>query len=156
MTALDARLVQLAADLRREWGIVEANLARARSVDPTASAPEAAFVALALDHLYQAFETLLLRLERALALPERAGGGWHAALLADAGLPLPGLRAAVFPLEAERHWQALLRFRHFLRHAYAVELDPRELAANVRHAEAAVAATVPAFEALIAALGASA
>jgi len=41
-------------------------------------------------------------------------------LLADAGRPIARLRPAVYPAEAQADWEALLRFRHFLRHAYGV------------------------------------
>jgi hypothetical protein len=34
VTALDARLAELASDLRREWAHIRANLARARSTEP--------------------------------------------------------------------------------------------------------------------------
>ena len=80
-------------------------------------------VALSLDHAYQAFETILLRLERAAGLPERTVRSWHTALLADAAIAVSGLRPAVFPPDSLRDWDAVLRFRHFLRHAYVITLD---------------------------------
>jgi hypothetical protein len=154
VSPLDARVAVLVAELRREWGQVTAHLAKARSADPASGEPEAALVALALDHAYQAFETLLVRLERALGLPERTGAGWHAQLLLDAGLPVGGLRPAAYPPETASDWDALRRFRHFLRHAYAVELDPEKLRANVERLGSAVAATAPHVEAVIEALSA--
>ena len=116
-------------------------------------APQAALVALSLDHAYQAFETILTRVERAIGLPERAGGSWHAALLSDAALALPGLRPPLFPSSALADWDALLRFRHFLRHAYVVDLDPERLATNCARLERSVAATDPFLAALWTALG---
>jgi hypothetical protein len=40
-------------------------------------------------------------------------------------------------------WDALLRFRHFLRHAYVLGLDAERLASNIDRLERAVAATDP-------------
>ena len=152
MTSEEARCLALRADLVRNWEMVREHLARARSVSPAAGAPEASHVALSLDHAYQAFETLLVRLERALGLAPRIGAGWHAALLDAAGRELPGLRDAVFPPSARDDWAALLGFRHFLRHAYLVELDANKLATNTVRLERAVAATAASVQALVAAV----
>lgn len=154
MSPLDARVAVLAAELQREWGLVTAHLAKARSVDPARGDAEAALVALALDHAYQAFETLLVRVERALGLPTRSGADWHAEILTDAGSAVPGLRPAAYPAEAASDWHDLRRFRHFLRHAYAVELDADRLRTNVARLERAVGATEPHVAAVVAALGA--
>ena len=152
MTPIEARLTKLAAELQREWSFVEQHLARAQSVDPSSSGPDAAYVALALDHAYQAFETLLLRTDRSMGLPERSGDRWHIELLDDARLALPGLRPPVYPDVVARDWHALLRFRHFLRHAYAADLDPEELDRNTSRLERAVVATAPVLASLVAAL----
>jgi len=122
------------------------------SVEPEAGAPEAALVALSLDHAYQAFESLLVRVERALGLPERGGAGWHGELLADAALELADLRPPIVTAAAQLHWAALLRFRHFLRHAYAVRLDAELLRRNREHLREAVEVSQPTIEALSAAL----
>lgn len=49
-------------------------------------------------------------------------------------------------------WQDLLRFCHFFRHAYAVELDPVELTRTRDRLEAAVSATGPTIAAVVGAL----
>ncbi len=152
MSPIDARTSRLVADIRREWGQVKLHGDKARSVDPSQGEPHAALVALSLDHAYQAFETLLLRVERALGLPERAGANWHAQILFESNEPLPGVRPPVYPADAAADWEALLRFRHFLRHAYAVKLDAAKLAANVARLERCVSATDPLVEALADAL----
>ncbi len=154
MTPLDARVAQLIAELERDWKHAKTNLTRATSVEPAASPAAAALVALALDHAYQAFETFLVRVERALGLPERAGQHWHTQLLADAAVELAGIRPPAYPSEARRDWEVLLRFRHFLRHAYAVELDAGELEKNREHLKKAVAATDPHVASLISELSA--
>jgi hypothetical protein len=152
MSPLDARVAKLTSEIERDWAQVRAHLAKAESVDASAGEPQAALVALSLDHAYQAFETLLVRLERALGLPERSGSAWHAQILHESGDPVPGLRPAVFPPTVASEWDALLRFRHFLRHAYAVGLAAAKLRANVERLARAVAATEPGVAALIAAL----
>jgi hypothetical protein len=134
---------------------VKTHLARARGADPGRSEAEAALVALSLDHAYQAFETILLRLERGVGLPERAGSNWHMALLADAAISLTGVRPALFPPESLSDWEAVLRFRHFLRHAYVVTLDAEKLSVNVGRLELAVAATETWLEAVLKAILAS-
>jgi hypothetical protein len=152
MSPADARRLQLLAELRRDWSQVEHHLGQAQSVEPEDTDANAALVALSLDHAYQAFETMLLRLERGLGLQDRTGANWHITLLADAGLSIENLRPAVYPPEAKQDWHALLRFRHFLRHAYATPLDAEELRRNRASLAAAVAATGTNVEALLSAL----
>jgi hypothetical protein len=116
-------------------------LDRARSTDPSRDEAQAALVALSLDHAYQGFEAILVRLERALGLPERTSASWHSALLADAALAISGVRPPLFAPEALADWDAVMRFRHFLRHAYVVHLDSARLLATVDRLERAVACT---------------
>lgn len=152
MSPADARITVLVAECRRDWSAVELHLARAASVDPAAGPAEAALIALSLDHAYQAFETILVRIERALGLPERSGASWHTSVLVDASLDLPGLRPALHAPEVGREWDALLRFRHFLRHAYVIDLDPGKLRLNRARLQRAVGGTQPGLEALLATL----
>ncbi len=95
VSADEARVAQLRAEFSRDWDMVCQHLAHARSVEPSASRASAALVALSFDHAYQAMETLLVRIERALGLPERTVSAWHRAILADAVQPLPGVRGLV-------------------------------------------------------------
>lgn len=152
MNAERSRVALMRAELERDWKAVQDRLRKAQSIDPRQGDAASALVALSLDHAYQAFETLLLRVDRALELPERSGPSWHVELLSDAALELDGVRPAIFPEEASPHWHALLRFRHFLRHAYAVDLDPDELQKNTTHLDRAVALTAARVQALLASL----
>ncbi len=154
MSPSDARVVLLRAEVRRDWSAVLDHRARADSVDPGDSEPNAAFVAMALHHAYQAFETLLLRLERSLGLPGRDGERWHERILEDACLDLPDLRPAIIDPSAVRAWHELRRFRHFLRHAYTAQLDPSKLCAVRDHLATATAQTAPRIAALEEALSA--
>ena len=152
MTPVDSRAALLCAECRRDWAIVKTHLSRARGAAPDRGDAEAALVALSLYHAYQAFETILVRLERGAGLPERTGGSWHIALLSDAAIAIAGVRPALFSPDALPDWDALLRFRHFLRHAYVVTLDATMLVANVARLERAVDATEAWLEAVIAGL----
>ncbi|HYO97556.1 MAG TPA: hypothetical protein VER33_23755 [Polyangiaceae bacterium] len=152
MSPTQVRLVALRAEVERDWQQVLRHAATCSATDPALGAPQAALVALSLDHAYQAFEQLLVRVEKALRLPERAGQNWHRQLLADASEALPRVRPAMIPKAAERDWEHLLGFRHFLRHAYAVELDPERLLGNTLRLQRAVAATQPCMDDLLSAL----
>ena len=153
MTSVEARLALLVAEGTSDWGAVRNHARRAASLDPAEGAPQAALVALALDHAYQAFEALLLRVTRGLDLPVPGDVDWHTRLLDQAGLDVPGVRPALFPAEAARHWHALLRFRRFLRRAAAAELEAELLARNIDALRRAVAATEGTIRALLGALG---
>jgi hypothetical protein len=148
----DARAALLHAECTRDWAAIKTHMSRATSTESSRGDAEAALVALSLDHAYQAFETILLRLERAVGLPERTGRSWHTALLADAAIAVTGLRPAVFPPESLADWDAVLRFRHFLRHAYVITLDAEKLKSNLVRLQRAVTATEPWFEAVLAAI----
>ncbi len=63
MSPADSRTAFLCAECRRDWEAVKAHLSRARATDPSRGEAQAALVALSLDHAYQAFETILVRLE---------------------------------------------------------------------------------------------
>jgi hypothetical protein len=89
--------------------------------------PKCAVLALALHHYYTALETALSRVIRAIdgALP--TGPDWHVALLEEAAQPLDPLRPALISPERLPALAELRRFRHFLRNAYPVNLDPSRL-----------------------------
>jgi hypothetical protein len=91
-------------------------------------------------------------MERALGLPDRTGATWHSRILLEAAQPVSGLRPRVYPDEVALDWDELLRFRHFLRHADTVSLDPARLAANLQRLARAATATDPFVDALVAAL----
>lgn len=146
------RLGVLRVEVQRDWEQVERHAKTCVSTDPHLGQPEAALVALSLDHAYQAFEQILVRVEQALGLPARTGEHWHRRLLADATEVVPGVRPAIVPKSIERRWEALLGFRHFLRHAYAVELDPDRLSRNVEQLQAAVSGTEQSIGKLLSAL----
>ena len=152
MSPADARAALLLAECRRDWQAVKTHLVRAQGAEPGGGPAQSALVALSLDHAYQAFETILLRIERSIGWPERTGANWHAALLADAALEIPGVRPPLLPAEVLADWDALLRFRHFLRHAYVIDLDAEKLATNRQRLERAVSTTDSWFGSVLATL----
>jgi len=140
---------ELHEDLVRDWAAVKSHRDGALSEDPRMGRTTQAFVAVSLDHAYQAFETILVRIERSLGLPERSGGEWHQELLADAAKLLPGRRLPIYPESAQPLWDQILKFRHFFRHAYTVQLDPKLLLENAARLHQAVDATEPFLLALV-------
>jgi hypothetical protein len=88
------------------------------------------YIATHVHAYYTALETLLGRVARDLDREVPTGERWHQELLWQLAIELPGRRPAVLERELLRDLEALLRFRHFFRHAYGLELDP----ARVREA----------------------
>ena len=152
MSPVEARVLLLCAELERDWSEVLRNRTRAESADPHQSEHAAAFVALAIDHAYQSFETFLVRLERGLGLPARTGATWHRGLLEDAALEVGGLRPAIVPAAAAPDWTSVMAFRHFLRHAYSADLDAAQLVAARSALSRAVARTAPLVATMVASL----
>jgi len=140
-------------ELVRYWELVERHLAVAKEADLAQGRPAMAVVAVGLHHAYQAFESLLEKVEASLGLPARAGGAWHEAILDAAAHEIPDRRPAIIPSEALLEWHAVRKFRHFFRHgSVAVEFEPRELAIVVGHLERAVTLSATSVRALLAAL----
>lgn len=153
MSPTDADRTRVHDELERFWVLAERHLAVAKAADLAQGRPSMAVVAVGLHHAYQAFESLLEKLEMALNLPARTGGAWHEAILEAAAQPVAGRRPAIIPSEALPAWHAVRKFRHFFRHgSVAVEFDAAELAIVVAHLELAVTATAPSVRALLAAL----
>jgi hypothetical protein len=94
--------------------------------DPAALALEA----WAVQGWYTALELLLERVARQLDCEVPTGDRWHRELLAQATVEVPGVRPAVVPVALRADLEELLAARHFLRHAYGLELDPPKLAAQ--------------------------
>jgi hypothetical protein len=85
---------------------------------------------------YTGLESALERIERLLVAPPAAGPAWHQELLWGATRALGDARPPVIGAESARHLDKLRGFRHFVRQAYAVELDPAELERMAAHLEA--------------------
>jgi hypothetical protein len=152
VSPVDVRRLVLCTEIADDWAAVERHLERAQTVDPAAGWAAEALVAMSLDHAYEGFEQILLRVERELGLPARSGASWHRAALDLATRDLPGVRPAILDGAAHAAWGHLLRFRHFFRHAYNADLSADELRANRDRLAAAVQHTRPGLQRLLDAL----
>lgn len=137
-----AGLRRLVAEVTEDLEQSEAIAARVASyLEPLAAtdcSPEiAGFVAVLLHRWYTALEAAFERIERTLVGAPPGGDAWHQELLRLMALEVPDARPAVLRRETTTALLPYLRFRHFLRHAYAVELDPTQLHALVIPLDAA-------------------
>jgi len=98
-------------------------------------AREAAYLALELHRYYTTVEAIFERIARQLDRRLPTGDGWHKALLRQMTMVVDELRPAVIGTEVATELGALLSFRHFLRHAYAVELELSPLEGHRRRVE---------------------
>lgn len=121
-------IAELVSEIRRDLEALEGahtrvvgELGRVPPGGP--SQPQLAFFALHLDRAYSASEAAFLRIARSIDRDAPGGPGWHASLLRQMLEPVPGLRPAVLRAGTAARLEELLRFRHFLRHAYNVDLD---------------------------------
>lgn len=87
--------------------------------------PYLVFLAAAIHAYYTGLETLIERIARQLDQNVPHGDKWHKSLITQAFIELPEVRPAILPDHLERDLNALLSFRHFFRHAYGLELEPK-------------------------------
>lgn len=124
-------LIRLLAELDADLGAAShraTELSRLLATGVLVSgAPSLAVAALGAHHLYTALESAVERCVRAFEGTAPSDGNWHRELLRRAELTLPEVRPAVLSSETVQALGTPLRFRHFVRHAYAVELDAAEL-----------------------------
>jgi hypothetical protein len=95
-------------------------------------AAQRAQAAVALHHAYGSIEGIMVRVARYLEGDVPQGADWHQTLLHSMGLEIEGVRPAIFSAGAVVVLRHLLGFRHFFRHAYAVELDVERLTGLMR------------------------
>lgn len=134
-----ARLLRLTVELSQERLVAESIAAQARSdaarlrtLGGTKADPDElhrgtlAVLAVGLHRWYSALESMLERVERTFGTMP-TGADWHTDLLVGATLEIPEVRPPLLPAEHLEALRNLLKFRHFFRHAYAVELDKSRL-----------------------------
>ena len=101
-----------------------------------------------MHHAYSAAESAMERIANAFeGLPDR-GDRWHQDLLNQMNLAIPEVREPVLTAATVKLLRPALQFRHFLRHAYAVSLEParlRGVAEETLAAQRAVQAELAAF-----------
>ncbi|WP_296698919.1 hypothetical protein [Thiocapsa sp. UBA6158] len=127
---MNAALQRLRAEIRFDRAAFEARLSELQAIklDAATDAAHCAQAAVALHHAYSAIESIMQRTARAIDGDLPSGAEWHQSLLHAMGLDIEGIRPAVLSRESVAALRELLAFRHFFRHAYAVEFDPERLA----------------------------
>lgn len=142
-------LAEIRADRRALHARVEDVRRFSTEVPEDRLAERSAALALALDRVYSALESILERVARTLEGGLPVGADWHRELLHDSTLDIPEVRPPVLHESSSAAADQLRRFRHFLRHAYAAELDServRQLAATWLAAVPSLAADLDRFE----------
>lgn len=130
--ATAASLARLLAEIRADRKGLAARLKdageaqRRLSGDPNDPGAQA-MAGVALHAWYTGFEAILERVARELDGSVPSGDRWHRDLLYQGSAEVPGVRQAVFDPADVHELTQLLAFRHFFRHAYAVEFDPARL-----------------------------
>lgn len=126
--ATTASLARLLAEIRADRKGLTARLKDSREAqrrlasepkDPAAQA----MAGVAIHAWYTGFEAILERVARELDGTVPSGDRWHRDLLYQASAQVPGLRQGIFDSIDVHDLTLLLAFRHFFRHAYAVEFD---------------------------------
>ncbi len=124
-----AEVLRLRAEVASDASAFGARIEELKRLDARSGGPAAsAQVAVALHHAYGAVEAALARVARLLEGSVPQGPDWHQQLLHTMTLEIPTVRPAVLSSQTVRELRKLLAFRHFFRHAYAVDWDPAQLA----------------------------
>ena len=156
VNAMRAQLLRLRREVERERAVLQplaAEIAKNAQLLTTPASHRAlrAVVAVDLHRWYTALESILERIDKLFGL-RPSGAEWHAELLAGAFLDVPSVRPPVLDAALADALREVLRFRHFFRHAYAVELDDLRLRANadrLAECEAQVSDCLVAFETIL-------
>jgi hypothetical protein len=136
MTAGIAELSALLAEVDRAIAALEqhaSDIARHRpaGVPDPPDESELAFIGVQMSAWYNALEDLFSRVARAFGESPAAGDAWHTELLRRMAAPAPHVRPALVAPALYAALLTVLKFRHFLRHAYAVRLDWTKMAPAV-------------------------
>ena len=127
---MKARLARLLAELRadRQACVRHLDELAGLALGDTTLPGDLTRAAWALHHAYTSVESILSRCARVLEGATPTGPDWHRALLEGAALALPTVRPPLLKPQTVRLLHELRAFRHFVRHAYAIELDEGHLA----------------------------
>jgi hypothetical protein len=152
--AREAALAEVQADraaFQKRASEVAAYADRARSL----TAEQAAAAALAMERAYTALESILERVTFALEGWVPSGPEWQRELLDGAAMSIHKVRPALLSRLSHEVADRLMRFRHFLHHAYRADLDPcrvGELVAELALGQAFIVADLDALEAFLASM----
>ena len=147
---LDSLIERLDLDSSTRARLVEEIRGYAQEDDP--GRPVVALVAVNLDRYYTSLEASFEAVVHSFDGDMPTGSGWHQSLLHQ--MEQPGEARPPLVKGATRSaLVALLRFRHFLRHSYAVDLDWRKLrplACSLENTNSLVAEDLSAFRVYVA------
>lgn len=119
-------LAELVEEIRATRRRLQDLLGEIRQIVPTAGVPPPrpvlALLAVDMHSYYTALETLLTRLLVGIEGRAPQGESAHAQLLREACRSVEGVRPALLAPDLRDTVDELRRFRHFFRHAYALEL----------------------------------
>ncbi len=120
-------LAVLAQELRADLERIASMVAKTQRVldalgDGTPDEVQLAAISSYLHGFYNGVENVLQRVVRQLDGAEPAGPWWHSELLSRAGLDVEAVRPPVLREGTIKALRDYLAFRHFIRHAYGVEL----------------------------------
>jgi hypothetical protein len=142
LSADHSMIAALGQEISAKFGLLTADPGDGRAL---------AYLAVQLHRYYTSLESALERIERVFGSGP-SGGDWHVELLNGAALDVPGVRPPILDPRLISPLREVLRFRHFFRHAYAVELDAAKLARVgeiVSAAQPGVVASLTAFSRFI-------
>lgn len=142
--AAAAALRALAGEIRDDLDAIDRLAARLGEIkprlctSPDPAAPDVMAAAGYLHHLYTAAESIHERIAARIDGVRPTGDRWHHDLLSCVAAEVPHVRPAVIGPENHRRLVRLLRFRHFFRHAYRIDLLAAELRSVLDDAEGLV------------------
>jgi hypothetical protein len=135
-TASAATLARVLAEIDADRGALAKRIEDAREAErrlaKTPTDPGAlALAGVALHAWYTGLETIFERVAREVDGTVPTGDRWHRALLSQMTAEVPGTRPRVIDPALGVELAALLAFRHFFRHAYAVSFDAARLSTEL-------------------------
>jgi hypothetical protein len=154
-TASAAALARLLAEVDADRQALAQRIEDAREAErrlaKTPTDPGAlALAGVALHAWYTGVETIFERVAREVDGTVPTGDRWHRALLSQMSAAVPGTRPRVIDSALVAELAALLAFRHFFRHAYAVAFDANRLSTELARLFAVCLPTEAALEELTA------
>jgi uncharacterized protein YutE (UPF0331/DUF86 family) len=130
----EERLSLLKASVEDQLRVIERIFAKIEERRCPKNAVELESLAYQLHNLYCAFEDLFRIIADFFENRIEDRARYHRELLWRMKLSIEGVRPALLSEESYRILDSLRAFRHFFRHAYSYDLDPRKVALVVEDA----------------------